>query len=227
MATDQLMRRAYEMIGRSDEHLALVDRTARIIADALSSHRRGYVGFSGGKDSTVLLDMVLRQAPEITVWNWDYGREMMPAVFQDEIIHNARNIGARDMVIASDPRCAGRDDAVGEWYRVFFQRISALSKEGYDLALLGIRGAESGKRRRRGREQMFLGMRNIAPLYDWTARDVWAYIVANGLPYHSHYERYGAVLPWEDVRFSTYFDNEMERFGADRLDGLLTWRHRL
>lgn len=53
------------------------------------------------------------------------------------------------------------------------------------------------------------------------ARDIWAYIVTNNLPYCSHYDRYGALLGIEQVRMSTFFDPEFDKFGAGNLDGIL------
>ena len=59
------------------------------------------------------------------------------------------------------------------------------------------------------------------PLANLTARDIWAYIVSNNLPYCSHYDRYGALLGIEQVRMSTFFDPEFDMLGASNIDGLL------
>ena len=48
-----------------------------------------------------------------------------------------------------------------------------------------------------------------------------SYIVSNNLPYCSHYDIYGSLEEWENVRFCTYFDPEFAKFGCSNLDGVL------
>jgi hypothetical protein len=43
----------------------------------------------------------------------------------------------------------------------------------------------------------------------------------NNVPYHSHYDRYGPLLGYDKARFATFYDSEMDRFGAGNVDGVL------
>jgi 3'-phosphoadenosine 5'-phosphosulfate sulfotransferase (PAPS reductase)/FAD synthetase len=61
-----------------DVHKTKVEEARQIIAKALATHQKPYVAFSGGKDSTCMLHLVLQQKPDIMVYHWDYGPYLMP-----------------------------------------------------------------------------------------------------------------------------------------------------
>jgi 3'-phosphoadenosine 5'-phosphosulfate sulfotransferase (PAPS reductase)/FAD synthetase len=67
-------------------------------------------------------------------------------------------------------------------------------------------------------------MTELYPLRDWSAKDVWAYILSQGLPYLSTYDLYGPVVGWEKVRMVTFFDPEFDHLGNRNLDGVLMWK---
>ncbi|HOK59259.1 MAG TPA: phosphoadenosine phosphosulfate reductase family protein, partial [Methanothrix sp.] len=68
---------------RLPEHGAKVEQSRVEIAKALTA--RCYVSYSGGKDSTALLHLVLQQSPRILVVHWDYGPGFMPREIEHEI----------------------------------------------------------------------------------------------------------------------------------------------
>jgi 3'-phosphoadenosine 5'-phosphosulfate sulfotransferase (PAPS reductase)/FAD synthetase len=66
--------------------------------------------------------------------------------------------------------------------------------------------------------------REFWPLQDWTYMDVWAYIISNNLSYPSVYDKYAELDGWDKVRFHSFFDPSMDKFGRSNVDGVLLWK---
>jgi len=202
-----------------------VERAKKIIETGLKFDGKKYAAFSGGKDSTAMLHLVLSLDPDCMVFHYDYkdedrsdGSVYMPEEYQAEIIENMKKIGAKNIKIES-----GHD-----WYKVFFGKIApALYRDGYRVSFVGLRKEESSNRRQRIKANRSLtNIKEFWPLQDWSWRDVWAYIFFHDLPVHSAYKKYGELIGWDKVRFVTFFDAEMDKFGSSNLDGMLLWRFR-
>ncbi len=199
-----------------------------VIRRVLATHRRPYVAYSGGKDSTVLAHQVLGEAPDTMVLLWDYGCHYIPRWLHEEFVANARRLGARELRVRTSEAYErlGRR-AVNVLGREYLGKlVPELREEGFDLAFIGLRAEESVKRRLRTRGFTWRehGMDCCAPLRDWTAEDVWAYIASRNLPFASVYRRYVPVLGLKQARLVTFFDPEFDRFGAAELDSALMWR---
>lgn len=211
------------------EHRAALERARTTIAEALARSQRPYVAYSGGKDSTVLTHLVLQQAPETMVLHWDYGRAFVPEPVFREILANARALGARNLRVETSPlyQKLGRraQNVLGRHY--IGRLLPQLAAEGYDLAFVALRAEESLKRRRRIRSQRSLGpILECWPLADWSWRDVWAYIVVQGLPYLSLYVTRAELVGYDRARFTTLFDPEFADVGSESVDNVLHWRWR-
>jgi phosphoadenosine phosphosulfate reductase len=185
------------------------------------------VAFSGGKDSTVLLHLALQVDPELRVFHWDHGSQLMPREFEEEIIANARQIGAKNLVVKGSSLLE-RSDARSNfrvWYLVFWNTLHMTRRaEAWDFQFVGLRKEESCKRRVTIAEHKQWG--EVYPLADWSWRDVWAYIVSKNLPYPKVYDVYGPVLGWDQARLVTFFDQEFEKFGSLYLDGFFFPQYR-
>lgn len=214
---------------KTNEHQQEVTKAKRIVHDALVRSRRPYVAFSGGKDSTCLLHLVLQQAPDVTVLHWDYGPYYVPRWLETEFLDNARRVGARNLWVETSPEYLRlKRAAINILGREYLGKVVLrLKQEGYDLAFVGLRAEESLKRRRRiVRGESLTCIKECWPIARWSWKDVWAYIIAHGLPYASVYERYAQVVGLEHVRLTTFFDPEFAKIGAANLDGVLMWRDR-
>ena len=221
---DRIERSKFFLWAETEEHQSRIQTAKNIISEALDQSKCPYLAYSGGKDSLVMLHMVLQKRPDILVWHWDYGYDLMPFEMEKEILENARRIGAKNIRINSSGKGENRYRSVRTFYRQFFGKIGQFTQEeGCDLAFIGLRTQESGKRKRKASEPFRWNGKLLEcyPLADLTARDIWAYIVTNNLPYCSHYDRYGALLGIEQVRMSTFFDPEFDMLGASNIDGLL------
>jgi len=223
---DSKWRETFLLHSRTDEFRAKVKEAEGIVADALNRYRKPYVAFSGGKDSTVMLHIVLKHQPDIMVHHWDYGI-YMPRQFEKEVRENAKRLGVRNLRIESS-ELYYQDHKGPIWYKEFFGRVlPEYVCEGYDVVFVGLRKEESIKRRMRiSKNKSLSKIKEIWPLSSWTWMDVWGYIISLELPYLSVYNVYGPVVGWDRVRFSTFFDPEFEKLGCPNLDGVLLWRHR-
>lgn len=183
--------------------------------------------YSGGKDSTVMTHMVLQVDPTVTVFHWDHGSWLMPRHIESEIMENLISLGADNVVAVSSRRLetpkARTDWRI--WYPTFWGTLAKLRKEyGWEKNFVGLRREEGTKRKAK------IDKHNIKwevyPIADWTWLDIWAYIIANDLPYPKMYDVYGQALGWANARFVTFFDMEFEKFGGPYLDGFFFPQYR-
>jgi 3'-phosphoadenosine 5'-phosphosulfate sulfotransferase (PAPS reductase)/FAD synthetase len=198
------------------------------IGRALAACQQPFVAVSGGKDSLALLHLVTRAHPEVLSYHWDYGPRLMPREVEAEALAAIRAAGGRRLMVRTSRRYTDPAQHGPVWYQVYFGReVPRLQRLGYDLAFVGLRAAESGKRRRRiAARQALSAIPESWPLARWTWLDVWAYLVEHALPYPRVYDRQAALVGWEHARFVTFHDPEFARLGAESVDGVLHWRWR-
>jgi len=222
-------RKAFLAWAQTPEHHQAVATAKAQIAQALAESAKPLVSFSGGKDSTAMLHLVLQQKPDVTVWHWDYGPAFVPRDVQAEILQLARRLGVANLrTDTSDIYWREWRNAKNVFYRVYFGFVARrLLQEGYDCVFVGIRAEESLKRKHRIRSGKWLNpMREVWPLATWRWLDVWAYLVSNAVPYLSLYDSRAELVGYDRVRFATLFDPEMADLGAESVDNVLHWRWR-
>lgn len=199
------------------------------IRTALAQSKKPYVAFSGGKDSTCVLHLVLQEKPDVMVFHWDYGRYFIPRWLEEEMIENTKKIGAKNIRIETSVEYERKKRfASNVLGRVLLGKVvPQLKEEGYDLVFLGLRAEESDKRKRRIRARRSLtAIPECYPIASWSWRDVWAYIWSRHLPYPSIYDLYAPVVGWENARLVTFFDPQFDFLGAPQVDGVLLWQFR-
>lgn len=199
------------------------------ITAALDRHARPYIAYSGGKDSTVLLHLVLQQAPETMVYHWDFGPYKLPRPIETELLGNARAIGANSLRVETSPTYEryGRNASHVFEQEFFGRAVHELAHEGYDCAFVGLRKQEGIGRRLRIDAHHSIGpIPESWPLADWCWRDVWAHVVSNNIPYLKTYDTEAELLGWDRARFSSFFDADLYHLGTEQVDNVLHWRHR-
>jgi 3'-phosphoadenosine 5'-phosphosulfate sulfotransferase (PAPS reductase)/FAD synthetase len=211
------------------EYRARVQRAEAEVERALALSARPYAAWSGGKDSTCVVHLVLTRRPEITVVHWDYGPYFIPRPVHREILRAADQLGIRDLRIETSDLYLklGRraKNVLGRHY--LGGLIPQLAREGCDLAFVGLRTEESLRRRRRIRAgRGYTEIPECWPIAHWRWQDVWTYTLEHNLPILSHYLVYGPVVGWDRVRLSTYFDPEFADRGGPQLDAVLAWKFR-
>lgn len=166
------------------------------------------VAFSGGKDSTVLLDIVETVRPGLTVAflddGWDYPETL---VF---VAESERRIGRAILRIVVPTESPYASPAENRFWREWGDpgldpdadhpsdmEFSAWQRGWHSLT--GVRAEESSTRGVHLRSHGALyysgtwGHWVCCPLAAWGVDDIWAYIVSRDLPYNPVYDRLGAL----------------------------------
>lgn len=187
-----------------------VDRARETIAEGLRVCRRPFVGFSAGKDSGVLLDLVLEQWSDAEAQTLTGGETRILYRNLDEVLDwwRARHPRLRlaevhiDRVFTEAWKDATwqeqYDTFVDEWERMLWTTAA------WDGVFLGLRADESNKRRLSLRHRDARGLAihryaanrqgvaangyRICPLDHWSTADVAAYTVLHGLPLLEPYQ---------------------------------------
>jgi len=208
---NDIWRRTFLLFAETEEHQAKIAEAGEKLRIAIDAHEKPYCSYSGGKDSTVLLWLVLQTKPDMMVLHIDFGRWLMPRAIYREIVQNAKITGTRNLRIETSPqweRAKRNIPKGGIFGKILFGRIEpALKEEGFDCCLLGLRAEESQKRKARTTRQYDYGIIDTAyPISELSWMDVWATIVANRLPYLSHYDRMAEIgIGYDQSRISSFF----------------------
>ena len=169
----------------------------QVIANALASARAPCITSSFQAEDVAVLHMLREHRPDI------------PVLFLDTFHHFGETLAYRDELAAlwqlNLVTLRAADPSVGLW-RTSTDACCARHKVGplfaaleqYDVWFTGLRRDQSPSRatlREVDEFQLPTGKRlaKISPLADWTARDVWAYAKAHGIP----------LLPLYDIGYSS------------------------
>ncbi len=217
-------RKTFLEYSKFPEHRDKVNRALETISKY--PKEQSFVMYSGGKDSLVALHLAVTIHPGIHYWHFGWGEEFMPPEIQQEIHRIVAGYDAQmiyDEVYAKGMKDSDLPDIL------FFTRLrNAIHSNGWKYLFSSLRAEESRRRARMTRkDKNWMGVKDIFILRDWTWMDIWAYIISHNLKYLSHYDRYAEVMGWDRVRFSTFFDEDLqEKYGIAGIDGLLMWRYR-
>ena len=209
-----------------------------------NKNNRIYAAVSGGKDSMVMLDLALKiwsKYPErpFFIWHWDYGETLVPRIFAREIISNINllinrySFPSKHFLIDKrlKQQSAREDSSFG--YRLFFHTIKKITiKHNFTHALIGLRKTESCNRKFFLKEKIIHSRKltkeknvlDCYPIADFSAREIWTYIISNNIPYPSFYDQLSKFKPYEEIRFVTFFDSEFSNI--NQTDDFFYWREK-
>uniref|UniRef100_A0A7C3MDG0 4Fe-4S ferredoxin-type domain-containing protein n=1 Tax=Archaeoglobus fulgidus TaxID=2234 RepID=A0A7C3MDG0_ARCFL len=164
-----------------------------------------FVGFSGGKDSIVLLDLIQRALPKdeyVVIFN-DTSMELSETVkYVENVINGCPNlkfhITRHEVPAVEFWKVFGPPSRVHRWCCTVYKMLPTVKffKEQYGKGKIlffdGIRAEENPKRAKM--EKVTLGKNfrqiNIHPILEWNSAVVWLYIFARNLKINPLY-RYG------------------------------------
>ena len=168
------------------------DRARGIVARAVEDDRQPYVAFSGGKDSTVVFDLVRELIPDVpAVWSDD--EWYLPET--GEYMNRLRAAGINLHHIRTNDEHAPWLTVTGDWDGI----PHYAAQQDWDTVFLGLRQEESRDRRVHLRRfgPLFFAQSDdfwhCNPIHDWTWRDVWAHIVSRGIDYNRAYDVLEAI----------------------------------
>jgi 3'-phosphoadenosine 5'-phosphosulfate sulfotransferase (PAPS reductase)/FAD synthetase len=216
-------RRMFELWSKTPEYRARIGEAKDIIRKYLKKPGQKYISYSGGKDSTVLMHMVLHEAPDTTIVHWDYGFNEyggMPKNLQTEVIEIAKTCGAENIEIYYSES--------GNIEKDFLQKVvpMLIKEKKYRIAFIGLRAEEGCRRKsrtREGSEVSVCGAENVYPISRLTYKDIWAYLITNNVPYLSYYDRMSEIMEIKDIRFGVIF-NPDDRFVSEYKDKYILWK---
>jgi len=128
------------------------------------------LSFNGGKESTVILDLAIKQLPKILIY-YVMDKNEFPEIlkFIDEICQN-RNI---NLLVYYDMK----------------EAISDLKNKGIEAILTGVRKADDFSTQLYSKtEKGWPEIMRVNPLLDWSYSDVWNYILSNKVSYCKLYD---------------------------------------
>ena len=222
-------RKTFEAFAKLACHRHAVEQARRHVAQWLAQCERPYVATSGGKDSLCTLALVREQAPQTPAVYFDADCSF-PEV--DEFLVATPNLvrfPADEPILDTIKRFglhAGAALEKATMQSTVYGPVKRLIAEyGFDAVAYGLRAEESKWRahHRKLRGHVFRykrdGVLACQPIAHWTYLDVWAFIVANDLPYCGVYDRMWD-MPEREQRVS-YWAGE-----TNRENGRLVWLKR-
>lgn len=221
-------RRTYEMHSKHKTYKNNIKQAEDNISEILKSEYNPVIEYSGGKDSLVLLHMIMQQDNTVPIFNYHpgYGK-FAKQIYRTQKTHNelmrsAEIAGAMDLTVVNTPFWNGEKYLIGDYFPMLF---NFMKKRSCDLELLGIRGSESITRKHRVKGPLIRieGQRRVAfPIRHLNVDDIWAYIITNDLFYVTHYDKYGPLYSYDKVRFTSHFNkNELDVGGSYFFDRIV------
>lgn len=160
----------------------LVDKTNRFIAWSLRQVSNPYVACSFGKDSAVMLHLLLQHNSTIPVRFIRWRNETEFIDNYDEVIEKWININLTQVELSRDSLSDKRKDR--------------FDVDNYDSYFIGLRQEESTSRRitLKTHGKFYRNKSDkirISPLSEWTTKDISAYVLAYNLPTLNTYTKHG------------------------------------
>lgn len=225
---DPMQQDMFQSYAKSCTYKKRLYSTNKIIRELLSDYSNVCVAVSGGKDSLVMLDLILKQHPKVLVWHWDWGMFMLRH-FENEILENLRNhfklqypqLTVRKRLTMNEEKSVG--------FRAMFGSVGNFIKERkINLMCLGLRKEESCRRGNRCSVlvEHIKPCPNAFPIRDWTWRDIWGHIIINKIPYPSAYDIRAPLIGWDKTRFVSFFDPEFDHLAGPDQDKYFFYKYR-
>jgi phosphoadenosine phosphosulfate reductase len=179
-------------------------------------HHGGFVTWSGGQDSTVVVDLANRARPGVPVIWYDSGLEFPETHTYIRQLADQLNLNLH--IIPAEPDALTVLTQTGSWdhaaahqpgtslHQALITGPAALAHTRFGMGeLTGLRAAESaGRRILLGRGDGFYtrvdGTQVLAPIWAWSGMDVLGYLAERGLPRNPVYARLISVGAPERAR---------------------------
>lgn len=235
---NQLERLQHHLLSQRPAFQRKLDATRRLIDDAMPAMGAcPQLSFSGGIDSTVLLDLLFRAGHRPAVLWGDDGAdfpETLQFLAETEQRYGFHLVRVRSMApwrswceemrrpdLAEDPAALDAWINPHVWDHTWHTLTRDAIRHGYTGCFMGMLASESRNRRitlRGGRRPLYpvqSGQVNCSPLAAWTKQDVWSYITMHDLPYNPVYDTLADLgVPLEHRRVAALTCYRVMHFGS-------------
>lgn len=233
----QNTQKAYMMHSKTDTYKKNIRKAEQNITKILTNPElRPVIEYSGGKDSIVLTDLIMKQDNNIPVWNYHPGyAQSTQTLFrstkiQKEIEYTLTTLNHTPLTIHTsnipplnkNGLCTDQEYRIKDYFDCLFEYMD---NEQLNLELLGIRGQESITRRERVKQPLVhIEYDRVVsfPISHLTTDDIWAYIISNDIYYCSHYDKYASTYGYEKCRFTSHYnENDLATGGSVYFDKIM------
>jgi phosphoadenosine phosphosulfate reductase len=183
------LREVAELWAQTKQHKARVRQAMGIVGYAFETVPIWHVAFSGGKDSTVVMDLVRQVMAYDVPAVWSDDEWWLPET--GEYMDRCRADGINLHQIRTNDSHAEFFQISGDWDGI----QDYARQNGLGSVFLGLRAEESAARRLHLKSHGWLfeskqdGFWHCNPLHNWTWQDVWGYISSRDLDYNRAYDR--------------------------------------
>ncbi len=205
-------------------------RVASALKPIKEASKKGIIGvsFSGGKDSTVLLDLVRQVVPDAPAAFFDSGCELRQTY--EVVAHYGVDVIKPEMSLVEMCKHGGYwgyehpadPDATFNFGKVLIDDPARefIKKYQLDVVALGLRAEESVGRFFNAKQKgnlyraEYMTIWHLCPLQFWSTADIWAYVASRELKYNKAYDIMEEIgIPREKQRISTILGVDASQFG--------------
>ncbi len=196
-----------------------VAETHKFIDFVLSQVENPYVACSFGKDSIVMLHLILQHRPNIPVYSFSNKQYDFPDTHRIRWELQERWNLNLILVERDVSKAVEIEDEGGAYNRLYFSVLrEQVQKHQWNCVFIGKRKQEASRRKREIDEKgnFFpdtLNEKIAYPLADWNIKDIWAYSTSNNLLHHEIYNKQNCGLTRETIRLGIMFDPLFDRTG--------------
>lgn len=219
----------WKLHARSDIYQSHLENARRSIIKAIDTGRKFYVSFSGGKDSSVMLRLILECLPKIAVMHIKSGYALPDTEVYIKLIKEKWAINLIEVDVPVDYLELCREFGLPHLRSKLIQKkvVKLLKKDTatqwaedqcFTGLFWGLRAEESI-----GRKALCRccpngiidrhGILRVAPLAAWTAKDIWAYIISEGMEYNHLYDKENCGYTRETLRNTGWLSTDGETKG--------------
>lgn len=239
---NDIERYQHQLHAKTNGYRRKIERARAIINESREiGQLNWYCAFSGGVDSTVLLDLLFEQqriSDKAVLWGddgWDYPETLdFLKATEERYFFRLKRIRSLNPWktwceemdrpdLADDPAALQAWGNPRQWDDTWHSLTRDAPTHGYDGVFLGMLASESRSRAyvlHDGRKPLYQvksegGMWHCSPLARWNKRDVWAYAVSRELAYNPVYDRLAALdVPVERRRVAALTCFRVQQYGS-------------
>jgi len=191
------------------------------IEKALEVMKNPYIAWSGGKDSTIVVHMVIQHKPDILVVHWDADCDFPETVeYMERLCRewklNFLSVKTKPLLqVVAKYAYTEECGKMALRYCVYEPIKKTVKEFGLDGCFLGVRQEESYRRSKllRAQGKLFFnkgyGIWQCLPIGWWTVEDVWRYYAFTKIPLNPLYDR--DLLDDKDQLRVSYFAGGVNR----------------